>query len=71
MVLASAAIETRIGSALDMLAARSSLNPEFWTWLTERGGVYYKEPSFAEQLDQLLRGVVGVSLKDDQRLWEA
>jgi hypothetical protein len=70
MVLASAAIETRIRSALDVLARQAGIDKAFWTWLMERGGAYFKEPSIGEQLDQVLRGIAGASLKDDNRLWE-
>jgi hypothetical protein len=71
ILLAASAIETRIDSALKLLAETSDLNPEFWRWLTERGGQYHKEPSFTEKLDPLLRGVAGASLKDDATLWRA
>lgn len=71
IVLAYSAIETRTDSALDLLARAAGLDERFWEWLTTREGKYYKEPSIAEKLDPLLRGVSGVSLKDDERLWEA
>lgn len=68
IVLAFAAIETRIDSALDLLASES-LDPDFWDWIRDREGDYRKEPAVREQLDQLLHGVSGHSLKDEATLW--
>jgi hypothetical protein len=71
VVLAFSAIEMRIDSALDIMARRAEFDGAFWAWLTERDGQYRKEPSIDEKLDALLRGVAGVSLKDEPRLWHA
>jgi hypothetical protein len=70
LVLAAAAIETRIATALDSLAA-ARLPTGLWRWVRERDADYTKTPSVAEQLDVLLRELGGRSLKEDQRLWEA
>jgi hypothetical protein len=71
IVLAFAAIETRIDRALDVLAAQAGLSDELWEWITQREGDYRKEPSMTEQVDSLLKAVSGHSLKEDGRLWEA
>ena len=70
LVLATSAIETRTDSALDLLAEGADLDHDFWEWLRQRGGQYHKEPSFAEKLDPLLKGVAGVSLRDEALLWQ-
>lgn len=70
VVLAFAALETRISRALDLLASMSEVNDDLWTWINGRGH-YSKEPSTAEQLDVVLRALTGSSLKDDNVLWEA
>jgi len=68
LVLAAAAVEVRIESALDVLAGEASINGELWAWINDRRD-YRKEPSVAEQLGVLMRAVTGESLKDDNRLW--
>lgn len=68
VVLAAAAIETRIATALTTLASAKDLE-SFWEWLSTRDH-YTKEPSVAEKLDVLLREFGGRSLKEDGRLWE-
>jgi hypothetical protein len=67
VVLAAAAVETRIAHALSTLAT-GKLPEELWTWIEDRHG---GDPSVADQLDVLLRTLGGRSLKDDPRLWEA
>jgi hypothetical protein len=71
IVLAFAAIETRIDRALDVLASQAGLGDEVWEWITQREGDYRKEPSMTEQVDSLLKAVSGHTLKEDGRLWEA
>jgi hypothetical protein len=70
IVLAFASIETRIASAIDVLAA-GSVSGELWEWIRDREGDYRKEPSITEQVDVLLHAFSGHSLKEDTRLWEA
>jgi len=70
IVLAYSALETFISWSLDQLAPLSSIPPELWTWINDRDD-WYKEPSVAEQYDQLLRIITGKSLKDELLLWEA
>jgi len=70
IVLMSAAIETRIDTALDILAETAGWNEEFWKWFRKRNKDFWKEPSVNEQLSVVLRGLTGRSLKDEPRLWE-
>jgi hypothetical protein len=70
VVLAAAAIETRIETALDALAALSDLPTGLWSFINTRDQ-YWREPSVADQLDALLKALSGSSLKDQPKLWEA
>jgi hypothetical protein len=70
IVLAYAAVETRITGALDRLAALTGLNSALWSWLTDRGD-FRKDPSPAEQLDMVSSALTGRSLKGEPQLWEA
>lgn len=70
IVLAYAAVETRIARALNGLAALTGRNPVLWSWLTDRGD-FRKDPSTAEQLDVVTKALTGRCLKDDAHLWEA
>lgn len=65
-MLAHTAVETRVAQTLDRLAVLTGLNPELWSWLTDRGD-FTKDPSTAEQLDRLAKALTEMSLKDDQR----
>jgi hypothetical protein len=69
LVLAAAAVETRIATALAVLA-EGKMPEELWEWIAKRDGDYTKTPSVREQLDVLLAELAGKSLKEDQRLWE-
>src|SRR5207237_6819056 len=71
IVLAFAAIETRIEAAVERLAAATELSDDLWEWIKKREGDYRKEPSVKEQLDPLLRALSGHTLKEARRLWEA
>jgi hypothetical protein len=70
VVLAATAVETRIATALDVLAA-DKLDSELWTWMNDRNDDFTKTPAVSEQLDQLLGSLGGRSLKDEPDLWEA
>jgi hypothetical protein len=70
LVLAATAVETRVATALDLLAS-DKVDDDLWAWINERGDDYTKIPTIAEQLDQLLKSLGGRSLKDDPRLWQA
>lgn len=70
IVLAATAVETRVESAVDILAVLSGVNAELWTWINNRGD-YRKEPSVEERADVLLHAVAGRSLKDELSLWES
>jgi hypothetical protein len=74
LVLAHTAIESRIATALDHLAAMhpDKVAPDLWHWIVSgREPEYLKRPSIREQLDKLMRCLGGRSLKDESRLWEA
>jgi hypothetical protein len=70
VVLAATAVETRISTALDVLAA-DKLDSELWAWMNHRNDDFTKTPAVSEQLDQLLGSLGGRSLKDVPDLWEA
>jgi hypothetical protein len=70
IVLRSAAIETRIDSALDILADAAGWDDEFWKWLRKRNADFWKEPSVNYQLSVVLHGLIGRSLKDEPLLWQ-
>lgn len=69
VVLAAAALEVLIGASLEALAPTDRLATELWAFINNRGD-YRKEPSVAEQYDQLLHALSGHSLKDRPDLWE-
>src|SRR6266851_6332484 len=56
--------------SLAVLAPVEGIPAELWAFINDRGD-YRKEPSVAEQYDQLLHALTGHSLKERQDLWEA
>jgi hypothetical protein len=70
LILAAAALEAFIASSLIVLAPKDPPASELWLFINDRGD-YRKEPSVAEQFDQLLHALAGRSLKDRPELWEA
>jgi hypothetical protein len=68
IVMASAALETFIAWALDVLHQERELPPGLWDWIKTRDH-FTKEPSVAEKFDTLLRIFTGRSLKDETELW--
>jgi hypothetical protein len=70
IVLAFAALETLIDSALDILA-RGQFPERLWEWISARGERYELTPSVPEQYDVVLEGLSGQSLKADNVLWQA
>jgi hypothetical protein len=69
LVLAHTAIETRIESALRVVAGTEDPGAGLLKWMTNRGA-YWKEPSVPDQLGPILRALSGHSLADDQVLWK-
>jgi hypothetical protein len=65
LVLTYTALETRVESALDVLAPESDISEEFWRWIRDRQSDWRAEPSVADHLDQVLRELGGRSLKDE------
>ena len=70
MVLAAAALETLIAASLHSLAPAQRMPAELWDFINNRGD-YRKEPSVAEQFDQLFHALTEHSLKERPELWEA
>lgn len=70
VVLGFTALETRIETALNVLARNKGVGEELWNWINDRGD-YRKEPSTGEQYSVLLSAIVGSSLKDQAELWDA
>jgi hypothetical protein len=70
VVLAAAALETLIGSALAAMAPADRVPAELWAFIDDRGD-YRKEPSVTERYDQLLHALTGHSLKERPELWKA
>jgi hypothetical protein len=67
IVLANTALEVFIASVLDELASKSTLSPDFWSWLnSDNNG-----PSTADQFDSILKQFTQRSLKDEPDLWKA
>jgi hypothetical protein len=73
VVLAATALEVFISYILNELAERSTVPRELWTWINNRGdGIgWLREPTVEEQFDMLLHVLLGISLKENNRLWEA
>jgi hypothetical protein len=71
LVLLLAAVETRLETALDLLAREQTVDAKLWEWLNGRGRGRRRGPTLAEQADSLLEAVAGHSLKEDERLWNA
>jgi hypothetical protein len=69
VVMASAALETYIQWALDVLHRERPLPTGLWEWINDRG-FWIKEPSVEEQFDVLLRVFTGRSLKEETQLWD-
>jgi len=70
IVLAYTAIEVCIAAVLQQEAPHSSIPSSLWAWINKRGD-WSKEPSTAEQLDQVSESVLGASMKGEQELWTA
>jgi hypothetical protein len=68
IVLAFAAVETRLEQTLDRLASLTGLNSTLWAWINERD--LMKRPSTGEQADVLMLALSGRSLKSEVGLWE-
>jgi len=69
VVMASAALETFIEWALNVLEKAAPLQNGLWEWINKRDH-WTKEPSVSEQFDVLLRVFTQRSLKDEPKLWQ-
>ncbi len=70
IVLAVTALEVFISHVLSRLAGSSSIPKELWAWINERNW-WLKNPAIDEQFDILLKVLLGISLKENNGLWEA
>ncbi len=71
IVMASAALETFITWALDVLEKEHPLPAGLWAWIKERDDEHWmKTPSVSEKFDTLLRVFTGRSLKEQPDLWK-
>jgi len=71
VVLAATALEVFISKILDQLAVLKNTPPDFWKWVSQRGGYRLREPTVEEQYDILLKFFTGHSLKEETKLWES
>jgi hypothetical protein len=69
VVLAAAAMEERIATALEILAD-GKVDPVLWEWMNDRGG-HTQGPSTVERADVLLRSFGGRSLREEPQLFHA
>lgn len=71
IVLAETSLEVFIAYLLDMLAKKTTIPTKLWHWINNRSD-WLKDPSTAEQYDDLLQILLGISLKvDNPTLWQA
>jgi len=70
VVLAATALEVFISHILNELSKNSSIPKDLWDWINDRNG-RLNEPTTREQFDILLKTLLGVSLKENNDLWES
>jgi hypothetical protein len=68
VVLTFTALEVFISKTLDAIAKYNKLDEKLWAWINDRG-FFLKEPSIDEQYDFLCKHLIGVTIKEDQKLW--
>ncbi len=68
IVLAATALEVFVAKILDDLADRSEVPADIWEWINDRQ--WLKDPSVEEQFGELMRILLGTSLKENKLLWE-
>jgi hypothetical protein len=69
IVLAVTSLEVFISHVLDALAIKKVAPPQLWDWINNRE--WLREPTVEEQFDNLLKFLLGSSLKENSTLWEA
>ena len=69
IILTFTALEVFISKILDAISAHNKIDPKLWKWINDRG-FFLKEPSIEEQYDFLSKLLIGVSIKENQKLWE-
>jgi hypothetical protein len=70
IVLATTALEVFISHILNELSKNSSIPKDLWNWINKRDWRLH-EPTVEEQFDDLLKILLGISLKENIDLWEA
>jgi hypothetical protein len=70
VVLAETALEVFISHILNELSKNSSIPKDLWDWINDRNG-RLNEPTNKEQFDILLKTLLGISLKENNDLWES
>lgn len=70
VVLSATALEVFISNILNKLSNNGKIPEILWSWINDRGH-FIKEPSKAEEYDVLLKVLLGISLKENNALWEA
>lgn len=69
IILTFTALEVFISKTLDAVAKNNKVDEKLWGWINDRG-FFLKEPSIEEQYDFLCKHLIGISIKEDQKLWE-
>jgi hypothetical protein len=70
IVLATTALEVFISHILNESSKNSSIPKDLWNWINNRNW-RLQEPTIEEQFDNLLKIILGISLKQNIDLWEA
>lgn len=70
IVLTFTALEVFISKTLDDIASHKKVDNELWQWINDRN-FFLKEPSIEEQFDFLSKYLIGKSIKENPKLWEA
>jgi hypothetical protein len=66
LVLAATSLEVFISHVLDALATKNVVPPQLWDWINNRE--WLREPTVEEQFDDLLKLLLGASLKENSTL---
>ena len=69
IVLAATALEVFISYVLNSIVVKSKIPLELWNWISDRD-FWLKQPSEEEKYSILLKILLGISLKDNNELWE-
>lgn len=70
IILTFTALEVFISKTLDDIAQIKKIDASFWNWINDRG-FFLKNPSIEEQYAFLSNHLIGKSIKEDSKLWQA